>query len=94
MQMRWKKKKLEQNQTKEKMRKLKEETKFSNEDYQKWKAFRNIKKTTITHEEYNLLCDLHATYYEHKLYRPSKCCGQKTLQKYVEELHVIFDKGL
>lgn len=76
------------------MRKLKQETKFSNEDYQKWKAFRNVKKTTITHEEYSLLCDLHATYYEHKLYRPSKCCGQKTLQKYVEELHVIFDKGL
>ena len=67
---------------------------LSRSDYRDWEAFRNAKTNTITHDEYVLICTLHSDYYEHKMYRPSKCCGQKTLNKWVKELNEIYDNGL
>jgi hypothetical protein len=85
---------MEQNQTQQKMKKAKKEIKFNSEDYKDWQDFRNIKGSTISNAEYEYLCVTHAKYYEHKVYKPSKCCGQKTLQRYVTELNQIYDKGL
>lgn len=67
---------------------------FNQKDFKNWQDFRNIKGSTITDAEYQFLCGLHAKYYEHKIYKPSKCCGQRTLQKYVTELNKIYDRGL
>ena len=73
---------------------MKKEIKFNQKDYKDWQTFRNIKGSTISNAEYEYLCEIHAKYYEHKLYSPSKWCGQKTLQRYVTQLNKIYDKGL
>ena len=67
---------------------------FLKEDYAKWKVFRNSASNTITNDEYNLLCDLHAYYFQHKSYHPSKCCGQKTLNKWIADLNLLYLEGL
>jgi len=76
------------------MRNLREGVNFNNEDYKEWKAFRQIKNNMITNKEYEMVCAFHAKYYEHKLFKPSKCCGAKTVQRYYDELERIYDKGL
>ena len=97
---------MEQVKTKKKMTKVKKEktapiifdgkkmNKFSREDYAKWKEFRNNTSNEISHKEYILLCELHAYYFDHKYYKPSKCCGQKTLNKWITDLTKIYGEGL
>ena len=94
---------MEQVKTKKKMTKVKKEKtekkekkviKFISEDYAKWKEFRNNTSNEISHKEYILLCELHAYYFDHKYYEPSKCCGQKTLNKWITDLTKIYGEGL
>ena len=85
---------MEQVKTKKKMTKVKKEKKvikFISEDYAKWKEFRNNTSNEISHKEYILLCELH---FDHKYYKPSKCCGQKTLNKWITDLTKIYGEGL
>jgi len=91
---------MEQVKTKKKMTKAKTDKKdkkvikFISEDYAKWKEFRNNTSNEISHSEYLLLCELHAYYFEHKYHQPSKCCGQKTLNRWVTDLTTIYGEGL
>ena len=85
---------MEQIKINKKMKKTIKKHHLSRSDYRDWEAFRNAKTNTITHDEYVLICTLHSDYYEHKMYRPSKCCGQKILNKWVKELNEIYDNGL
>tara|TARA_R110000868_G_scaffold392431_1_gene663053 strand:- start:3197 stop:3418 length:222 start_codon:yes stop_codon:yes gene_type:complete len=73
---------------------MKKEIKLSKLDYSEWKKFREGSGSVISHNEYILLCEMHSKYFEHKMYRPSKCCGQKTLNKWISELNIIYQKGL
>ena len=77
------------------MRRIKDGVKLTKEDYIEWEAFRKVKSNTITNEQYLMTCDFHAKYYEHKLFRPSTCCGGvKTIQRYYNEVDNIYLKGL
>ena len=63
---------------------------FNPEDYEKWKAFRVDKKSYLSQDEFTLVCELHARYYEHKFYKPSTC-SPKEIKKWLQDLNKIWD---
>tara|TARA_R110000824_G_scaffold32102_2_gene103831 strand:+ start:39 stop:248 length:210 start_codon:yes stop_codon:yes gene_type:complete len=66
--------------------------KFNNEDFKQWEKFRLSKKSTISREEFKLVCDLHRSYYKHNL--PSPCtCSPKLINKWIKELNVVWNNG-
>jgi len=66
--------------------------KFSKDDLKKWEEFRLSKKSTISREEFNMVCKLHATYYNHKYYEPCTC-NPKLINKWIKELNIVWDNG-
>ena len=66
--------------------------KFSKDDYKLWNKFRLSKKSTISREEFSMVCKLHATYYNHKYYEPCTC-NPKLINKWIKELNVVWNNG-
>ena len=66
--------------------------KFNTYDFNDWQTFRISKKTTITREEFKMVCELHSRYYKHKFFQPCTC-SPKTINKWIKELNVIWDNG-
>jgi hypothetical protein len=66
--------------------------KFNIYDFKDWEAFRLSKKSTISREEFKLVCELHAKYYKHKFYQPCTC-SPKTINKWIQELNLIWNNG-
>lgn len=58
------------------------------EDFDKWIKFRSSTKSEITHEEYLLVCNLHAKYFNHKLDLPCKC-SPKRINQMIHDLNKI-----
>ncbi len=52
----------------------------------KWEAFKAVKKTTITHEEYEMVCQFHAKYFNHKIDYPCKC-SPKRINSFIADLN-------
>ena len=61
------------------------------EDIEKWDKFRDCKGSTITHEEYLLVCNLHAKYFNHRLELPCKC-SPKRINQMISDLNKSYDK--
>ena len=61
------------------------------EDIEKWGKFRDGKGSTITHEEYLLVCNLHAKYFNHRLELPCKC-SPKRINQMISDLNKSYDK--
>ena len=66
--------------------------KFNKYDFKDWEQFRLSKKSTISREEFEMVCQLHATYYNHKYYEPCTC-NPKLINKWIKELNVVWDNG-
>jgi len=64
--------------------------KFNKYDRSKWKKFRMGKKSVISRQEFELVCQLHAKYYEHKLHYPCTC-SPKEINKYIQDLNKIWE---
>ena len=60
-------------------------------DQKSWKKFREANSTTITHEEYLFVCNLHAKCFNHKLELPCKC-SPKRLNIMIAEINRLYDK--
>ena len=60
-------------------------------DKKDWKKFREGKGSSITHEEYLFICNLHAKCFDHKLELPCKC-SPKRLNNMIAELNQLYDK--
>jgi len=60
---------------------------FEQEDYEKWKAFRMVKKSVITHEELKLVSDLHSRYYNHK-YKITCTGSTKQMKKWIKNIKI------
>lgn len=60
-------------------------------DYSWWKAFREENKHYLTNDEYRIVCELHAKYYDHDVHYPCKCTPT-VVQMYINELNEIFNK--
>lgn len=50
-------------------------------------------KNTITPQEFQLVCDLHAKYYEHNFYKPCTC-NPKTINRWIKDLNIIYERGI
>ena len=61
--------------------------KFHYDDIEIWRAFRDSKKTSITHEELEMVSDFHAKYFKHKFYKPCTC-SPKTINKWINEMWI------
>ena len=61
--------------------------KFHYDDIEVWRTFRKSKKTSITHEELEMISDFHAKYFSHKFYKPCTC-SPKTINKDLNEIWV------
>lgn len=73
--------------------KLKEMVKFSEQDYIKWKEFRESNKNTIVQSEKELIANLYSHYYNKPYNMPCTCNG-KIWQKMINDLNTIFENGL
>ena len=51
--------------------------KFEKEDRSDWRKFRMGKKQHLSSEEFELVCQLHAKYHNHKYHKPCTCNPKK-----------------
>ena len=51
--------------------------KFTKEDFESWSDFRSEPKSTLQGNEFELICQLHAKYYNHKYHKPCTCNPKK-----------------
>lgn len=65
--------------------------KFNKDDYKTWKTFRS-KSNNIEQNEFKMVCQLHATYYKHRIHYPCTC-SPHTLKRYIKELNLIYYNG-
>ena len=66
--------------------------KFNKDDRKNWKKFRMGKKSVISRTEFELVCQLHAKYYKHKLRYPCTC-NPKEINNYIQDLNKIWENG-
>ena len=67
-------------------------TKFNKDDRQKWKKFRMAKKSVISRKEFEMVCNLHRTYYKHNLSNPCTC-NSKKINQWIADLNKIWENG-
>jgi len=56
-----------------------------------WYNFRNNLSSTISREQFELICQLHAKYYKHRYYKPCTC-NPKTIKLWIAQLNDVYDK--
>jgi len=71
---------------------MKGEIKMSKEDYQDWYKFLNKESDRLLKPEIDLIVNLHAKYFNHKLKYPCSC-SPKTYNKWIAQLNSVFDNG-
>ena len=54
-----------------------------------WSDFRKGKKQYLQNDEYRIICELHAKYFNHKLKYVCKC-SPKSIQKYIDDLNEYY----
>lgn len=62
------------------------------EDLNRWEEFRKGTGSTISHEEYLFVCNLHAKYFKHKLELPCKC-SPKRINQMISDLNNVYVNG-
>lgn len=67
-----------------------EYTKMSREDYLMWEKFRENPKSTLQPQEFELICRLHAEYFNHKYYKPCTC-NPKEIKRWISQLNELFE---
>ena len=55
-----------------------------------WSLFRARKSNTITHEEFEMLCEMHADLFNHKFYKPCTC-RPKEINRWISDINKIYD---
>lgn len=55
-----------------------------------WEKFRGNPKSTISKDEYKLVCELHAKYFNHK-YKEPCTCNPKTIKQWIGQLNNLYE---
>ena len=66
--------------------------KFNKLDYGRWTEFRLGTSKHLSTDEFRLVCELHATYYKHRFYKPCTCSPKK-IKKWINDLNAIWNNG-
>ena len=64
---------------------------MNKKDIKKWTTFKKGTGNTITHEEYMMVCDLHAQYFNHPVRLPCKCNPNK-INNMIAQLNKMYDE--
>ena len=68
-----------------------EYTKMSSEDHLMWEKFREDPKNTLQPEDFELICKLHAKYFNHIYYKPCTC-NPKEIKRWISQLNEYYLK--
>jgi len=65
---------------------------INDKDYQKWKEFKkNYDGVRLNNTDFELLCLLHSTYFNHSYYKPCSCNGGRTIKEWAQQLDTLFE---
>lgn len=56
-----------------------------------WEQFRADVRNKLNQDQFNLVCTLHAKYYNHSFYKPCTC-SPKTIKTWIAQLNDIYDQ--
>lgn len=59
-------------------------------DFDWWADFINIKKNSITDDEYLKICQLHSHYFNHSFRKPCKC-SPREINRWIKDLNELYD---
>ena len=57
-----------------------------------WYQFTNTLSNKITQKQFELICKLHAKYYNHRYYKPCTC-NPKTIKTWIAQLNDIYEQN-
>lgn len=57
-----------------------------------WAKFRSSKKSTISHKEFTMVCELHSKYFKHKFYKPCTC-NPKTIKQWIAQINDLYENN-
>lgn len=57
-----------------------------------WYNFTNTLSNKITQQQFELICKLHAKYYNHRYYKPCTC-NPKTIKTWIAQLNDIYEQN-
>jgi len=60
------------------------------QDQANWEKFREKKRNTLTNKEYEMICDMHARYFQHPFWKPCTC-SPKTINKWIADLNMYYE---
>lgn len=58
-------------------------------DKKKWTLFRESTSNVISKEEFEIVCEFHAKYFEHEYQKPCTC-NTKKIQRWIDELNQLY----
>lgn len=61
------------------------------DQYKEWTIFRSKVSTSINHDEFEMLCRIHADLFKHKFYKPCTC-RPKEINKWIADINEIYLK--
>ena len=62
---------------------------MTKKDIKLWEEFRSTNGQTLTPQEFELICELHAKYFAHSFYKPCTC-SPKTIVKWIHQLNQLY----
>ena len=60
-------------------------------DKKDWEKFRTNTKNVLSKEEFTMICELHAKYFNHTFYKPCTC-SPKTIKSWIAQLNDIYEQ--
>ena len=61
------------------------------EDRLDWYKFLAEVKHSLNRDQFQLVCELHAKYFNHKFYKPCTC-SPKTIKQWINDITKLYDK--
>jgi hypothetical protein len=62
---------------------------MNQEDKLWWTGFRQSTANVVSKQEFNKICELHAQYFNHELYKPCTC-NSKKVQRWIDDLNKLY----
>lgn len=65
---------------------------FTDKDKKDWELFRSQNRTKITRDEFAMICELHAKYYNHPYHQPCTC-NPNTIKTWIRQLNDVYERN-
>jgi hypothetical protein len=61
-------------------------------DKKDWEKFRGSPKNVLSKDEFTMICELHAKYFNHTFYKPCTC-SPKTIKSWIAQLNDLYEQN-